>query len=244
MVKSFQTKMIFILAFTWLALTPLAVMAAAKPALPAKPRNVIVLIADGCGSEHYTLARWFKGAPLSVDALLVGGVKTFIADSVIADSAPTATAYATGYRTSDKLIGVGPKAGTIPVVSEPPAEMQYQTAGHGSGRGETQGDGDGDRLPPRGSPMRRPAAYISHVPSRSQEDLIMEQAVYQGIDVVMGGGGQYLLPKAASGKRTDGEDLKAVLLKKGYTLAADRNDMAAFVIGKIFRHVRRQSHGA
>ena len=42
----------------------------------------------------YTLARWFKGASLSLDGILVGGVKTYIMDSVVADSAPTATAYA------------------------------------------------------------------------------------------------------------------------------------------------------
>ena len=51
-------------------------------------KNVIVLIADGCSSEQYTLARWFQGKPLALDEILVGGVKTYIADSVIADSAP------------------------------------------------------------------------------------------------------------------------------------------------------------
>lgn len=53
-------------------------------------------------------------------------MKTYIADSVVADSAPTATAYAAGYRTSDKLISVGPKEGTLPVVPEPAEAMRYQ----------------------------------------------------------------------------------------------------------------------
>ena len=44
----------------------------------AKPvKNVIVLIADGCSSEQYTLARWFQGKPLALDAILVGGVKDY-----------------------------------------------------------------------------------------------------------------------------------------------------------------------
>jgi alkaline phosphatase len=66
-----------------------------------------VLIADGCASEQHTFARWFKGAPLSYDPYQVGAIKTYIADSVIADSAPAASAFATGVRTNDKFISVG-----------------------------------------------------------------------------------------------------------------------------------------
>ena len=60
-----------------------------KPAKPLSVRkktektevkNLIVLIPDGCASEQYTLARWFKGKPLSLDQIRVGAVKTFIAD--------------------------------------------------------------------------------------------------------------------------------------------------------------------
>ncbi|MDA8126168.1 MAG: alkaline phosphatase [Deltaproteobacteria bacterium] len=233
MVKSFQTRVLFILALTCLALPPLAGLAAAKPALKANPRNVIVLIADGCGSEHYTLARWFKGTPLTLDALLVGGVRTFIADSVIADSAPTGTAYATGYRTSDKLIGLGPKPGTIAGVSEPATEMQFKPLATVLEGAKLKGMATGIVATSRIT-HATPAAYISHVASRSQEDLIMEQAVYQDIDVIMGGGGQYLLPKAADGKRTDGEDLRSVLRSKGYVLAQTRDAMAAFKTGRLF----------
>ena len=54
----------------------------------AKAKNVIVLIVDGCSAEQYTLARWFKGTPLSFDPYRVGAVKTYIADSVIAEWHP------------------------------------------------------------------------------------------------------------------------------------------------------------
>ncbi|MCR4414839.1 MAG: alkaline phosphatase, partial [Thermoguttaceae bacterium] len=89
-------------------------------------RNVIVLVVDGCSSEQYTLARWFRGAALALDSIHVGAVKTWIADSVIADSAPAATAYATGCRTSDDLIGVGPHGKTLSVFPRPPAELVYR----------------------------------------------------------------------------------------------------------------------
>ena len=126
MVQNFKIRKAFILAVALIAFANFAGIAVAKPKESAKPRNIIVLIADGCGSEQYTLARWFNGTPLSLDGILVGGVKTHIADSVVADSAPTATAYATGYRTSDKLIGLGPKGGTLSTVPEPPATLHYR----------------------------------------------------------------------------------------------------------------------
>ena len=208
-------------------------VALAAPKEISKPKNVIVLIADGCGSEQYTLARWFKGAPLALDTILVGGVKTFIADSVVADSAPTATAYATGYRTSDKLISVGPKEGTLVVVPEPDVAMRYRPLATVLEGAKLKGMATGIVSTSRIT-HATPAAYIAHVPSRSQEDVIMEQAVYQGIDVVLGGGGRYLLPKSAGGKRTDGEDLRSVLRGKGYILAENRDALASFVSGRLF----------
>ena len=57
-----------------------------------KAKNVIVLIVDGCSSEQVTFARWFKGKPLALDAIQVGAVKTYVADSIVADSAPAAKA--------------------------------------------------------------------------------------------------------------------------------------------------------
>ena len=89
-------------------------------------KNVIVLIADGCSSEQYTLARWYKGVPLALDEILWGGLKTYISDSVIADSAPAATAFATGFRTSGKFIGIGPKPGTLRPDLEPPDDLRFR----------------------------------------------------------------------------------------------------------------------
>jgi len=61
--------------------------------------NVIVLIPDGCGVAHMTVARWFKGAPLAQDSMDVSLVRTFSANSMITGSAAAATAFATGYKT-------------------------------------------------------------------------------------------------------------------------------------------------
>ncbi|MEM5660670.1 hypothetical protein AAHB62_07960 [Bacillus cereus] len=36
------------------------------------------------------MARWYKGAPLTLDQIVTGGVRTFSAESAITDSAPAA----------------------------------------------------------------------------------------------------------------------------------------------------------
>jgi len=151
-------------------------------------KNVIVMIADGCSSEQYTLARWFQGSSLALDEMLVGGVKTYISDSVIADSAPAATAFASGVRTADEFIGIGPKPDTLRPDLEPPAELQYRPLATVLEGARLLGKATGIVVTSRVT-HATPAAYVSHVPSRKLEEDIMEQLVYQNVDVVLGGAG-------------------------------------------------------
>ena len=106
---------------SWFSLGPSFFLPARPP--PAPVKNLIVLIMDGCGDEQLTLARWYKGGPLALDGIRTGAVKSFIADSVIADSAPAASAYATGVRTGGKIISLGPKSKTIPGVPAPSPDL-------------------------------------------------------------------------------------------------------------------------
>jgi alkaline phosphatase len=232
MKEKLKTNRVFIFLFVILVLF-LAGGGTANSGEATKPRNVIILIADGCGSEQYTLTRWFKGAPLSLDGILVGGVKTYIADSVVADSAPTASAYATGFRTSDNFISIGPKETTLPNVPVPPEEMRYRPLATVLEGARLKGKAVGIVATSRVS-HATPAAYMAHVPARKMENDIMEQAVHQNIDVVFGGGKRHLFPTSAGGKRTDGKDLSAVLKQKGYTLVENRQEMLSFHSGKIF----------
>ena len=204
-------------------------------------KNVIVLIADGCSHEQYTLARWFQGKPLALDEILVGGVKTYIADSVIADSAPAATAFAAGVRTSDNFVGVGPKPGTLRPDLEPPADLQYRPLATVLEGARLQGKATGIVATSRVT-HATPAAYVAHVPSRKLEEDIMEQIVYQNVDVVLGGGKDYLLPKTKNeslpkseqGRRSDGENLLAVLQARGYSVVEDRTALESVKAGKVF----------
>lgn len=49
-----------------------------------RSKNLIVMIADGTGSQQYTFARWWKGEPMHIEKHAVGSLRTFIADSVVA----------------------------------------------------------------------------------------------------------------------------------------------------------------
>ncbi len=196
-------------------------------------RNVIILIADGCSSEQYTLARWCKGAPLALDEMLVGGVKTYIADSVIADSAPASTAFATGFRTSDNFVGVGPQSGTLRKDLEPSEDLRYRPLATVLEGARLQGRSTGIVVTSRIS-HATPAAYVAHVPSRKLEEDIMEQAVHQNVDVVLGGGRDYLLPQPDPGRRSDGENLTVLLQARGYSLVEDRLALEAVKSGKVF----------
>ena len=213
----------------------LAVLWTGRPVPAAQPavKNVIVLIADGCASEQYTLARWFKGEPLHLDAIRVGAVKTYISDSVIADSAPTGSAYATGVRTSDKFISVGPKPEVLTTEPVPPPEWSYRPLATVLEGARLLGKATGVVSTSRVS-HATPAAYLAHVPSRTMEADIMEQAVYQGVDVVLGGGKAYLLPADRGGERLDRENLVDVLRRRGYAVIERRGQLAAVESGKVF----------
>lgn len=204
-----------------------------NPAGAGEAKNVIVMIADGCSAEQYTFARWFKGQPLSLDGICVGAVKTHIADSVIADSAPTASAYATGVRTSDNLISVGPGKATLPSVPVPGEDMIYRPLATVLEGAKTMKKSTGLVSTSRTS-HATPAAFAAHTTSRDLENDIMEQIVYQDIDVVFGGGKQHLLPETQNGERTDGENLMKVLQQRGYRIVETREQMRNVASPKVF----------
>ena len=216
-----------------MVLAAVLLLPAASALAGAPAKNVIVLIADGCSAEHYTLARWFKGAALATDPIRCGAIKTHIADSVVADSAPAATAFATGVRTSDKFIGIGPHAKVITGVEAPCPGLAYRPLATVLEGAKLMGKATGIVATSRVS-HATPAAFMAHVADRDLENDIMEQAVYQGLDVVMGGGRGFLLPKQADGRRTDGEDLAAVLAARGYAVATTWEEMTRIGSGKLF----------
>jgi len=92
-----------------------------------KVKNVIMMVPDGCSNSLQTLARWKKGEALTLDSILVGAVKTYMANSVITGSAAAVTAFATGQKTTVGFLSVGPRAeDVLTIFKHPGEETQYR----------------------------------------------------------------------------------------------------------------------
>ena len=197
-------------------------------------RNVILLIADGTSIEQYTFARWFKGEKLSIEKHRCGSVMTYIADSVIADSAPAATAFATGCRTADKYIAMSPPSSGMlrPELNSPPdkARKPLQTILE---KAERKGLKTGIVVTCHFT-HATPAAFFSHTLSREDKLNIARQAVDSGIDVLFGAGTKYLLPRSQGGLLPEGENLKNRLKEKGYQFIDKAAELAELSNKKVW----------
>ena len=211
---------LMLIAFSVFLVTPMQGWAA-----PAK--NVILLMTDGTSSTHITLTRWYKGAPLALDSILVGGLRTYSAESLVTDSAPAATAFATGYKTNSKFIGILPEKTTVPGVPAISEEDKYKPVATVLEGARLLGKSVG-LVATSQVQHASPAGFSAHTPFRDRYTLIAEQQVYGDIDVVFGGGLQYLLPKALGGVRTDDKNLVNVLKDKGFPLLKTRDELLAF----------------
>ena len=201
-------------------------------------QNVIVLIPDGCGIAHMTITRWFKGAPLVQDALDMGLVRTHSANSMITGSAAAATAFATGYKTWEdaqkaKCLSMRPDSLLLPDAQELPASERWRPVATVLEGARLAGKSVGLVATCRVS-HATPAAYASHWHSRYDNNVLIEQMVYQDLNVVFGGGFRYLIEvdaeipgSVSKGARRDGENLYEVLLSKGYSFVNTRDELLA-----------------
>ena len=100
---------------------------------PKKPKNVILLIGDGTGDSELTSGRYYlngaEGPPMAYETLPFSGeLHTWnveygpgpdYAPNYVPDSAPTATAWSTGKKTTDARLSQGPsEAETVPGSNE------------------------------------------------------------------------------------------------------------------------------
>ncbi|MBN2437512.1 MAG: alkaline phosphatase [Deltaproteobacteria bacterium] len=186
-------------------------------------KNIILMIGDGMGIPHLTLSRWVKGAPLAMDPWICGLVRTYNSDTPIADSAPAATAMATGFKSVPGRIAVRPEKVLMPGLEGKQAADPRNTplvtileaarlAGKATGIVATSE-----------IEHATPAAFSAHCISRKDYEIIAEQQVYNGLDLAFGGGLKYL----KRGERKDGDDLLRELDKLGYEILQDRAALLA-----------------
>ncbi|MBS4218427.1 alkaline phosphatase [Bacillus sp. FJAT-49711] len=198
-----------------------------------EPTNVIMMVMDGTSAGATSLARWYKGENLAMDEIVIGGVRTHSAESAITDSAPAATALATGHKSNDKIVGLLPEVVNTPgVAAVNPKDVFKPVANvlEGAKRiGKSTGIISTSEIQ-----HATPAGFSSHAVHRSNYQDIAEQQVYQEIDVVLGGGKESLLPGTTKNSRVDGEDLTTVLDAKGYDFVETRDELLNTKSNKIW----------
>ena len=198
-----------------------------------EPTNVIMMVMDGTSAGATTLSRWYKGGNLAMDEMMAGGVRTYSADSAITDSAPAATALATGHKSNDKYIGVLPSVVNSPGLDPVNPKDAYKPVANVLEGAKLQGKATGI-ISTSEIQHATPAGFSAHVTHRSNYGDIAEQQVYQGIDVVLGGGKESLSPGTTNNARKDGEDLLTVLEKNKYDIVEDRNELSTSNSDKIW----------
>lgn len=182
------------------AVASLAVMCSCTENNPHKPQNVIYLIGDGMGfgavsslllSEEQETG--FEMAPV------IGLNETQSANNYVTDSPAGGTALATGTRTCNGFLGVGPDSIQLESVLKKAQQMGKKT---GIVVNTTLTEAT-------------PGAFYAGVTSRSMSYRIAEQFTQSGVDVAIGAG------LSAFINRPDSVDLTAVLIDKGYDVYLD-----------------------
>lgn len=192
-------------------------------------KNVIFLIGDGMNSSEVTLARWIKGNPLAMDEIVTGSISNYNSNSIITDSAPAVTAYATGYKSDSGYISVYPSEITVPTKQDVDPKDAYKPLATIMEEAKLNGKSTGI-IATSQVQHATPAGFTSHNYNRNDYYDIAKQQVYENLDVVLGGGKEYLVPfdtfnkTDASGNqigRKDGINLIDEIKNLGYTYVED-----------------------
>lgn len=174
-------------------------------------KNVIILIPDGMANDATALARWYKGSSLALDEMASGLVRTHSADAAIADSAPAGTAFATGHKSHTGYVGVLPDKATMP--GQQPIKAGDEKKPVASILEASKLAGKATGIIATSEIMHAtPADFSAHYPDRKNYDALSMQQVYNGMDVVLGGGAKYLSQEG----RKDGANLLGSIKALGY----------------------------
>ena len=228
-------------------------------------KNIIFFLGDGMGSTTITAARIFKYKEegfLNMERLERSArIKTYSNDAQTTDSAASMGTYMTGFKINNDVVAM--------VDAQP---IRTRNDANGNGTIDDCGAGNGRAVPTilelakaHGKAVgsitttelthATPAATFSHICQRNAGYAIATQivpggagynpALGDGVDVLMGGGRNHFMPfdavRTPKG-RADGRDLLAEFAARGYTVATNKDEMAAARPGRKFVGVYGDSH--
>ncbi|MDR2113358.1 MAG: alkaline phosphatase [Candidatus Accumulibacter sp.] len=191
-------------------------------------KNVILFIGDGFSIGHRTAARLLskgvedgkiKGKLAMDDMPHMALLTTQGTDSIITDSANAAHTYTTGHKSCVNALGVYCSRAANSL-DHPKVETLTSLAKR---KGLAVGVVTNAEIEDA-----TPAAMVAHTRRRSDYNDIVKMYYDSRIDVLMGGGSPYFLPRSTPGsKRADEDDYIARFRDAGYALATTRSEMLA-----------------
>lgn len=165
-----------------------------------KPKNVIYLIGDGMGFGAVSSLLLSEDGETGFEmAPVIGLNETCSANNYVTDSPAGGTALATGTRTCNGFLGVGPDSVQLESILKKAQKMGKKT---GIVVNTTLTEAT-------------PGAFYAGVTSRKESYKIAEQFTKSGVDVAIGAG------LSAFINRPDSVDMTAVLIEKGYDVYLD-----------------------
>lgn len=165
-----------------------------------KPKNVIYLIGDGMGFGAVSSLLLSMDEETGFEqAPVIGLSETCSANNYVTDSPAGGTALATGTRTCNGFLGVGPDSVQLESLLKKAQKMGKKT---GIVVNTTLTEAT-------------PGAFYAGVTSRKESYKIAEQFTESGVDVAIGAG------LSAFINRPDSVDMTAVLIEKGYDVYLD-----------------------
>ena len=204
------TKLKLVCGLSFLFLATAYLPSASGQASNVKPKNIIIMFADGTTSSQYEFGRYsselLRQQPFAVtDVVIAKGqsqlMKTESANYYVTDSAAAGSAMSIGYKVNNGVISITPDG------KMPPTLMQVaKQNGMRIGLLSTAPIYDAS-----------PAAFSVHAKSRRDNELIVNRYLELEPDVLMGGGSNYFLPSSiAGGKRQDSKNVIEAFQAKGY----------------------------
>jgi alkaline phosphatase len=180
----------------------------------SRVKNIIFFIGDGTSLTQLQVAQQHlqgEEGLLAIQRMPVTGlVKTYSADNLITDSAAGATAYSTGTKTRNGMIGQAPDTTAMSTLLEL-AKARGMKAGVVATSSITHAT---------------PASFVAHIDNRYKENQIAEQMVASDADVMLGGGRGFFVPSSDSAsEREDDNDLLSLAKENGFQVLLSREEL-------------------
>ncbi|WP_429128419.1 alkaline phosphatase [Aeromonas veronii] len=240
-------------------------LGATSQAQAGDAKNVILFIGDGMGPTVLTATRLFKvGEEGNLEMMKLprsARIKTFSNDAQTTDSAPSMAAYTTGVKMNNEVIAMSSDTKAVAPGKDVNGNKTVNNCSSDNGKpvptilelakaaGKSVGAVTTTELT-----HATPAATYAHICHRDAAyDIAVQavpggtgfnQALGDGVDVLMGGGANHWTPYSASNKggRNDNRDLTAEMKALGYSYVTTQSELAKVTSGKVLGLFSSKSH--